>query len=629
VVSLDFSEPLIKSLSRVVVRDPNGRRHEGGPTTERRMDVRLPTNAPGLYRVEWKTVSPVDGHSLQGRFAFGVGVKPGEEAETNLSPGPRELALALFRALEYAGLLAAAGTTLVSALARRKPALDWVRSNLRLPLALALVSGIAVVGGEALLASSNLSQAPDFFRTYPGLARLLRLGFESAALLFASSNAGAALNVGLSMIALSAAGHSAAVRPASWGIATDSVHLGSSGVWAGGIIALALIARHGRDWRKLLDRFTPFAVPAFLLTVATGILRGTQELTGLSDLWGSPYGRVLAAKSLGVLVMVPFSILAWRRVIQKPRAEALVAGAVIAAAALLAAFPLPPGRVAEAEQAASKALPSLSALPGPDDLTLGTYAGEVLLGITIRPAEPGTNELLVYVLPIEGEEEATSIRVEAAVEQEDIDLEVCGPTCRRGKSNLVGGERISLRLAGSKKGLTEITVPSIPAPDGAAILGQMDARMRALETLRIEETLRPAASPTSARYSLQAPDRLRMEVSSGFENVRIGEVSYQRESSSAQWKVERGVPPIEAPFFIWGGPPFVSARVLGAEGSEGMELRIVGFFEDRNGLPIWFRQWIDPEGLVRKAEMRAQGHFMDHRYYDFGAPFSIEPPVEE
>jgi copper transport protein len=626
VVSLTFSEPLIEALSRAVVVDPNGLRHKGGPTSERKMEVRLATNAPGVYRVEWKTVSPVDGHSLEGQFFFGVGVKPGGEAETNLAPRPRELTLAVFRALEYAGLLAAAGAILLSAIARRKPMLDWVRPSLRVPLALALVSGIAVVSGEALLASSTLSAAPAFFRTLPGLARLLRLAFEAAALMFAPLLAGAGVNVLLSMVALSAAGHAAAIRPALWGIGTNAIHLVAAGMWAGGIIVLVLIALRAPEWRKLLDRFTPFAIPAFLVTVVTGVLRAAQELTGLADLWGSPYGRVIFAKSAGVLVMIPLSVLAWRRVIEKPRAEAIVAGAVIAAAGLLAAFPLPPGRVAEAEQAAVKG-PFVSALPRPEDLTLGAYAGEVLLGITLRPGEPGTNEVLLYLLPIEGEEEAGEVALSAVVEGRDIDLERCGPTCRRGTTNLRGGERIALRLTEAKRGQGQVTVPSLPAPDATGLLDKMNARMRVLKTLRIEETLRPAKSPTSTSYWLEAPDRLRMQVSSGFESVRIGEVSYQRESPSAPWRVERGVPPIEAPFFIWGSPPFASAHILGSESVEGIDLQIVGFFEDRGGLPIWFKLWLDAEGLVHIAEMRAQGHFMDHRYFDFDAPFTIEPPV--
>lgn len=627
-VSLTFSEPLIANLSRVVVVDPNGGRHEGGPSGERKIEARLATNAPGIYRVEWKTVSPIDGHSLEGHFSFGVGVKPDEEAATTLAPQSGELLLALFRATEYAGLLGAAGVIVISFLARRKPPLDWVRPRLQIPLTVALVSGILVVGGEAVLASSNLAGARYFFGTIPGLARLLRISFEVAALAFIPSIAGAGINVVFSLLALSSAGHAAAIRPALWGIGTDALHLVSAGVWAGGIVVLASVAaRSGGEWRKLLDRFTPIAIPAFLVTVSTGVLRGTQELSQLSDLWTSGYGRVLLAKSSGVLLMIPLSVLAWRRVIQKPRAEAAVAGLVIIAAALMSAFPLPPARVAEAEVVAETS--SISGLPRPEDLTLGAYAGEVLLGITLRPGEPGRNEVLIYVLPIEGEEEAREVAISAEVDGEELTLERCEPTCRKGSSTLRGGEKLSLELTGERRGSAQVAIPALPATDATSVLQEMDERMSSLATLRIEETLRPSNVPTSALYSLQAPDRLRMEVSSGFESVRIGDASYQREPRVGQWKVEHGVPAIAVPFYIWGSPPFASARVLGSESVDGMDLTVVGFFEDRGGLPIWFKQWIDADGLVRRAEMRAQGHFMDHRYFDFDAPIVIEPPVKE
>ena len=40
---------------------------------------------------------------------------------------------------------------------------------------------------------------------------------------------------------------------------------------------------------------------------------------------------------------------------------------------------------------------------------------------------------------------------------------------------------------------------------------------------------------------------------------------------------------------------------------------------------MWFRLWVDASGHVHRAEMRAPGHFMDHRYYGYNAPITIEP----
>ena len=55
-----------------------------------------------------------------------------------------------------------------------------------------------------------------------------------------------------------------------------------------------------------------------------------------------------AAKSAGVLMMLALSALVWRRGLAVGRIEAAVAVVVVAATALLAAYPLPPARVADA-----------------------------------------------------------------------------------------------------------------------------------------------------------------------------------------------------------------------------------------------------------------------------------------
>ena len=82
------------------------------------------------------------------------------------------------------------------------------------------------------------------------------------------------------------------------------------------------------------------------------------------------------------------------------------------------------------------------------------------------------------------------------------------------------------------------------------------------------------------------------------------------------------------PFFIWDKREVVAPRVVGEERVEGTRTRILSFFGPTGRTAIWFRLWVDAEDLVRRAEMRAQGHFMDHRYFDFDAPVRIRPPVD-
>jgi putative copper export protein len=122
----------------------------------------------------------------------------------------------------------------------------------------------------------------------------------------------------------------------------------SAGMWAGGILVLSYLRPptgwRGGEGRVMLERFGRVAFLAFAITALTGVLRATEELRGLSDLWATQYGLVLSAKTAGVLVMVAMSALVWKRGLPASRAEGVVVLLVLAATALLAAFPMPPGQ---------------------------------------------------------------------------------------------------------------------------------------------------------------------------------------------------------------------------------------------------------------------------------------------
>jgi hypothetical protein len=59
----------------------------------------------------------------------------------------------------------------------------------------------------------------------------------------------------------------------------------------------------------------------------------------------------------------------------------------------------------------------------------------------------------------------------------------------------------------------------------------------------------------------------------------------------------------------------------------GVQTPVLAFFMNAGQTPVWFRLWADDSGLVHRASMRAQGHFMDHRYCDFDAQLAVEPPT--
>jgi copper transport protein len=415
VVTLRFSEPLNERLSSAEVLSPDGTRFEGTPEPAGEIAVRLTTNAQGIYQVTWTTVSSVDGHALEGSFEFGVGVRPAsQEGETSTSPGFVGTSIAVARTLEDAALLLAVGLLLVRRLGRD---LSWLRLPIVPALVVALAGGLAVVLGEALAAARTPSASligAYLFSGLPGFARTARVGLEALALLVAIRRpALVGLPVAAALVALAAAGHAAAVQPRWLSISVEAVHLGAVAAWVGGIMALAIqrppsgwLGEHGA---VLLRRFTPAALVAFAVTAASGVVRAAQELGSLSELFGSGYGLVLVVKTLLVLLMAQLSVFAWRRLVVVPRAEATIAVGVIAAAALLAAFPLPPARVQETEAQETRSTGE-EALPQHGDLTLGGRAGEVLVGLTVRPGTDGADELLVYLQDLESED-STAARV--------------------------------------------------------------------------------------------------------------------------------------------------------------------------------------------------------------------------
>jgi copper transport protein len=640
VVTLNFSEPLNTKLSRASVATPEGVRVEGKVRSSEEITIQLFTNVQGVYAVSWTTVSLVDGHTLSGDFRFGVGVSPGAGAEggTNDEPTGSGVLIAVGRLLEDTSLLLLLGLLLLGRLERRDPALTWVRTPIVLTFVSALAGGIAVVLGEALVAapSSSGSAILTYLTTgLPGWARLGRVVLEGLGLLAAWRwpPARAPLAVG-AVVALAAAGHAAAIQPRDWGVTVEAVHLLSAGVWAGGILALALQRAPGgllgENGRMLLDRFTPPALAAFAATVSTGLVRALQEVGSWTGLLHSSYGVVLLVKVFLVILMFQLSVFGWRRLAVFPKGEAVAAILAIGAAALLSAFPLPPARQAEAAEEASPGSAAVSPIPSGAGLTLGSHAGSVLVGLTVEPARPGANEMTIYVLSLDGPGATAVLPVRASVDGGQVALTQCADSCRKGTMSLHGGERVAIDVGTLAGGRATFRLPHLPVAPGNQVLARMGARMGALTRYRLDEDLTSGLGTTvRSTYAFAAPSSFEshvVEAGSSFSTVWIRDTRYTREGGG-MWKVERGGPSVSVPTYIWDSfGPYRDVQILGSARVDGVHTTELTFAGGGQDLPIWFRLWVDGEGYVHRAEMRAPGHFMDHRYYDFDAPITIQPP---
>jgi methionine-rich copper-binding protein CopC/putative copper export protein len=648
VVTLRFSEPLIEDLSRVTVTDPNGQEFSSGPTGERKIAVDVDSTAQGPYTVEWKTVSPIDGHTLEATFEFGVGTDVGAHAEPSSAPTGADLLIAGTRTVEYIGLLATLGLLTLAALAMGA-GLGWRPEGLHRWVAIAAGGGIATVAGEILLASSGslIAAAGSFLLAPSGWPRLIRLLTEAAALVVTWRAAGAAgggrvpqrsarvwgtLLTLASLTALSAAGHAAA--GGTYAVGADTLHLWSAGVWAGALVVM-LFHRPPDGWRSdtgraLAREFSPIAISMFVATVLLGSVRGWQELAAFSDLWRTAYGQVLTVKVAMVLAMVPLSLLAWRRRRLHARTEGTLAVTVVVAAAVLAAFPVPPGRAGD--EVAEEAGRATEGLPQPGDLTLAKGAGETVVGLSIRPAEPGINDLYVHLVPPGGSDEAGPLTVRLTPPDAPAsEMRSCGTACRVATLPLDGGETIGIEVSGEDGGRATFALPPLPAPDGSELAAALTERMQQVDALRYDEVFGPMEPPVTSTWEIVAPDRIHGTMTGGTdfrEIIRIRDRRWTRESPDGPWQGgEPGGPVVNSNRFIWDYPNKTAARIIGTDTVDGAETRIVSFFVDVGGLAIWYRLSVDGDDRVRRAAMRAQGHFMDHRYYDLDAPITIQPPT--
>ncbi|MDP9222677.1 MAG: copper resistance protein CopC/CopD [Actinomycetota bacterium] len=632
VVTLGFSEPLNVQLSEVEVTAPDGHVWPGS-TTEDGMTVPISTNELGVYEVSWRTVSLVDGHPLTGTFRFGVGVRIGADAagETRTSPRVVDLMVAAARTVEDVALFLAAGLLLLTRLA---PSLSWVRRNPRPSLTIALLSGMLVVLGEAVAAAASPTVASivAYLTTgLPGTARLARPALELAALLLAIFRPRWCVGaLGAVFVAMALAGHAAATDPKWWGVLVETVHLTATAIWAGGIMALAFQRPpdgwRGEEGRALLDRFTPVALLAFAVSITTGAIRGTQEVGSLSALVTSAYGLALLLKIFLIALMVQLSILAWRRILVRPRWESAVVVGVVGAATLLAAFPIPPSRLAEAVRAEEKPV-EVSALPRPGDLTLGGQAGAFLIGLTIR-SDPG--RLLIFVQGVEGDPDTATRAVGIAVNDVPLTVTECAPTCRQADRSVRQGDEVSVTVDGTNGGTARFRVPDPSSPSADDLLARMRQRMQTLSTYRMDEELRSGLAAIHTRYAFQAPDRLATVGETDGSTSRlvwIGSTRYLRDLGTSSWRTETNAATPTVPAFLWDSfQPVIDVRRIGSAEIGGVRTEVVVFFAGEADLPVWFRLWIDHTGLVRQAQMRAQGHFMDQTYSAFDRGFEIRPP---
>jgi putative copper resistance protein D len=220
---------------------------------------------------------------------------------------------------------------------------------------------------------------------------------------------------GASLALAAAAGHSAAADWGALAMAVDALHLLAGGVWAGGLVPLALCLA----WASRLpdhaaaataaERFSRLGLAAVATLAVTGAFAAWQQVGSVPALIGTVYGRWLLAKLLLFGLLIPIAgrnLLVWRRRLERggshatsavSRLRRAVLGEVVLATAILGAVAVlgltTPARHAEIawplsfrfDWEATKTLPGVQprVAIGSQVATLGLIA--LILAVLIRP----------------------------------------------------------------------------------------------------------------------------------------------------------------------------------------------------------------------------------------------------
>jgi len=397
---LTFDQQIRPVSGGTTVVDAAGKSVMAGPAANapgnlKQLVVPLQQGLPaGDYTVRWEIVS-TDGHLIAGVYAYGVGTGgPVPQAESQDAPTDWPFLIARF--FYFAGLLTLVGGV-VYRVAAYQPAtagvtgeprrLMGLRERDRANQVLALSAVLVLAGGwvaltrqGAQVAGVSFWEAFDHRGPVASALDATRFGRQFGrgidvtavftilvALAYATVGVSRRLTVVLAVPAAIAgawalaapgiSGHAGDPGRGPLVIGLDALHVAAASIWIGGLVQLAVVTPHAtrgltrplRDATRatIAGRFSRMAVAAVAVLAVTGGLRALWELSAVSQIWTTSYGRTLLAKT--VLLLMTLAVASrsrrflgrYQMLRRSVTAELVVLSAVVAAVALLTN--LPPG----------------------------------------------------------------------------------------------------------------------------------------------------------------------------------------------------------------------------------------------------------------------------------------------
>lgn len=618
----------------------------------------------GDYSVRWRVMSD-DGHLIEGLLAFAVGAGRARP-QAALAPLGTETGVVgtVSRSLFFFGVLACGGAFLFLPL-------TW-RPALRTAGLAAEMEGRARRAGDA---ATTLIAVGGFLLVF------LALGHQhgSTGTRFGRVNEVGALASVLGLFGAALGYYYLRLRPLAWAsaavllvvptlrghaldpgeprllnAAVDTLHVTSVAVWLGGLLQLViLLPRAGRVLepaeriqlsRALVRRFSLVALVAVMTLAATGFVRALFELSSLSQLWTTAYGRALLVKT-GLLGGV--LLLAWlnryrlvprigsstateagplSRLRRNALAETLLLAGAVAAVAVLT--DLRPGRQSARAAPRTAAQASKPAPPPRDSLVLAREDRDLAVALAVR-ADPG-GLLLQATLLAPDNTGRDGARVNFGLRRGNVVTSIlartCGPGCYGAITpSIERPDSVVVRIAGAGRSSSEVVFPmpaQWPPPRAETLVRVAARRLVGLRSFVIRERL--ASNPENAiatRWEIVAPDRLSYSIRGGAAAVLVGARRWDR-LPGQKWQFS-SQSPLRLPASPW--EEVRNARLLGTARLRGRPAWIVSFLDPR--LPAWYTVAIDQATHRPLLErMTAASHFMTRRYESFNRPLRIEPP---
>jgi copper transport protein len=578
-----------------------------GPASTRGRDLTIPLKplADGAYSVRWSIVSE-DGHREEGVLAFAVGAGSSSPRSVLGASVPLSFSDIVLRSLYFLGVLAGGGFAVFALLARRV-----VGRQLDRPLAHLVFFALLLVfiGGSGILHTAppgtrfalvmkialTVSLAGGAAAALaPTLPHLLPVSYATAlALLAAPSLSGHALDRD---------------QPRVLSVIVDLAHMTSAAVWLGGLIAIVYaLPRATEDdatRRAAVARFSTAALVSVACLGATGIVRACTELSAVSQLWSTSYGRALLVKTA---IFVPLIGVGWlnrsalmrvfARLRRSARLEVLALAGIVVAVAVLTE--LAPGKKTSRPLAAAPLAAALPpTLPPRGAVVDAQELGSLAVGVAREPSRTTVTIIGPDATGIDDRD----VRVNGAT------ATACGSGCYRAPSSATGPLRVSV------DGRARIFLISADAPDATATLRRITRAYRASRTIVFDETL--ASNPTNAqttRFTMVAPHGLSYQTRGGGPGaIVIGTRRWDRSAGNAPWQKTTQTPiDVTAPY--WARP--TNVHLVGPNTISFLDRRIPAFFR------------VTFEGVRPTImHMTAAAHFMTDRYVGFDVPAVVSPP---